>query len=202
MGARQRTMGPIAETHPEPVSTPAIFLDRDGVIAESQAAPGAPAPPASADDVAIPEGVVAALTALRANGYRLVVVTNQPDVARGATTREEVDAINAALRVALPLDDVYVCFHDGADCECRKPRPGMLLDAARDLGLDLLRSWMIGDRWVDIAAGASAGVRTILIERPYSWDATSRGPAPGGLVPDAAVNSVSEAADLILRSGP
>jgi D-glycero-D-manno-heptose 1,7-bisphosphate phosphatase len=182
------------------VSTPGIFLDRDGVIVESRTAPGAPVPPQSPDDVAIPEGVAAALTALRANGYVLVVVTNQPDVARGTTTRAAVDAINDVVRAALPVDGIYVCFHDGAECECRKPRPGMLLDAARDLGLDLGRSWMIGDRWVDIAAGAAAGVRTVLVERSYSWDATSRGAAPAGLVPDRSVGTVAAAAALILES--
>ncbi len=177
---------------------PAIFLDRDGVVVESRRAPGEPAPPASADDVAIIEGVAAALDAFHAAGFSLVVVTNQPDVARGTATRAAVDAINESISSALPIDAIYVCFHDGADCECRKPRPGMLVDATRDLDLDLTRSWMVGDRWVDIAAGTAAGVRTILIEHPYSWDATSSGAPPSDLVPDHAVASVTDAAAIIL----
>jgi D-glycero-D-manno-heptose 1,7-bisphosphate phosphatase len=178
----------------------AIFLDRDGVIAESRRAPGGSAPPKSVDDLQVPEGVTGALEALRSAGYRLVAVTNQPDVARGTTTREEVDAINAALARALPLDAIYTCFHDGSACACRKPRPGLLLDATRDLDLDRDGSWMIGDRWVDVAAGAAAGVRTVLIERAYSWDATSSGSPPADLAPDHAAASVARAAELILAS--
>jgi D-glycero-D-manno-heptose 1,7-bisphosphate phosphatase len=176
---------------------PAIFLDRDGVLIESRRAPGGSTPPRSVEDVAILPGAAPALDALRAAGYSLVVVTNQPDVARGSTTRAEVDAINAELRRALPLDEIYVCFHDGPECECRKPRPGMLLDAARDLDLDLERSWLIGDRWVDIAAGAAAGVQTVLIERAWSWHPTSSGAAPSDLSPDHAAANVAEAAELI-----
>lgn len=182
------------------MGTPAIFLDRDGVIVESRAAPGEPTPPASVDDVAFPAGVGAALDAFRAAGYSLVVVTNQPDVARGSTTQAQVDAVNGALRLALPLDAIYTCPHDGSDCLCRKPRPGMLLDATRDLDLDLGRSWMIGDRWVDIAAGRAAGVPTVLIDRTYSWDPTSRGAPPEDLAPDHRAASVEDAAALILGS--
>ena len=180
------------------MAKPAIFLDRDGIIVESQRAPDAPTPPASVDDIAIPAGVAEALHALRTAGYCLVVVTNQPDVARGSTTRAEVDAINEALRRALPLDAIYACFHDGPECQCRKPRPGMLLDATEDLDLDLGRSWLIGDRWVDIAAGVAAGVPTVLVERAHSWDATSSGAPPEDLVPDRRVQSVADAAEVIL----
>jgi D-glycero-D-manno-heptose 1,7-bisphosphate phosphatase len=180
------------------VSKPAIFLDRDGVISESRRAPGGSTPPVSADDVAIPEGVAEALERVRAAGFLLVVVTNQPDVARGSITRAAVDAINGQLRRALPLDAFYVCPHDGSECVCRKPRSGLLLDATHDLGLDLARSWLIGDRWVDIAAGAGAGVHTILLERAWSWNATSSGVPPGELTPDHIVPTVGAAADVVL----
>ncbi|MGO9877214.1 MAG: D-glycero-alpha-D-manno-heptose-1,7-bisphosphate 7-phosphatase [Acidimicrobiia bacterium] len=179
---------------------PAIFLDRDGVIAESRRGPGGSTPPVSVDDVTIPDGVAPALNTLKDAGYCLVVVTNQPDVARGSMTRDEVDAINAVLCRTLPLDAVYACFHDGSQCKCRKPQPGMLLDAARDLALDLQGSWLIGDRWVDIAAGTAAGVRTILVGRVYSWETTSSGAPPDDLIPDHVVTSVAEAVDLILGS--
>ncbi|HMF03350.1 MAG TPA: HAD-IIIA family hydrolase [Acidimicrobiia bacterium] len=163
----------------------ASFLDRDGVIAESRVHAGAPRPPESVDDVSIPDGVADALGLLRRDGYLLVVITNQPDVARGTTTRATVDAINDHLRDVLPIDAVYTCAHDGDTCECRKPRPGLLMEAARDHDIDLRRSWLVGDRWVDIAAGRAAGVRTVLLERDYSWSPTSQGPPPAGLRPDA-----------------
>ncbi len=182
------------------MARPAIFLDRDGVIVESRSAPGGSTPPLSAADVAVPAGVAPAVAALRAAGYCLVVVTNQPDVARGAATIEDVDAINAALVAEVPVDAIYVCCHDGGDCACRKPRPGMLLDAARDLDVGLRDSWMIGDRWVDIAAGAAAGVRTVLLERTWSWDATSSGAAPPDLVPDRVAQSIADAVEQILES--
>lgn len=180
------------------MSRPAIFLDRDGVIVESSKAPGAPVPPDSVQDATIPFGVREALHNLHAAGFVLVVVTNQPDVARGSTTQAAVDAINDKLRSALPLDAVYVCTHDGSACSCRKPRPGMLLEATRDLDLDLRQSWMIGDRWVDIAAGEAAGVHTVLIEGPYSWEPTRSGGPPDDLAPDHIVASVTDAAEIIL----
>jgi len=163
----------------------ASFLDRDGVIVESRRHPGDPAPPESVDDVAVPDGVAEALDSLRGDGYTLIVITNQPDVARGTTTRATVEAINARIGDLLPIDGVYTCYHDGDGCPCRKPRPGLLLEAAQDHGVDLEGSWLIGDRWVDIAAGHAAGVRTVLLERPYSWSPTSQGPPPPGLRPDA-----------------
>jgi D-glycero-D-manno-heptose 1,7-bisphosphate phosphatase len=180
----------------------AVFLDRDGVIAESLRRPGEPVPPASVADVVIPDGVADALNSLRADGYVLVVITNQPDVARGTTTRETVDAINGYIGDALPIDAVYTCVHDGDTCTCRKPRPGLLLDAARDRSLDLASSWLIGDRWVDIAAGRAAGVRTVLLERDYSWSPTSQGAPPPGLGADAVGSDVAECVAAIGASAP
>jgi len=147
----------------------AVFLDRDGVINASVVRNGKPYPPASADEMTILPGVPEALARLRAAGYELIVVTNQPDVARGTTPRATVDAIHAALQAALPLDAIYACFHDDADaCHCRKPKPGLLVDAARDRGLDLATSFMVGDRWRDTDAGVAAGCRAIFIDRGYN----------------------------------
>jgi len=147
----------------------AVFLDRDGVINASVVRDGKPYPPDSVDEMEILPGVAEALTALRVAGFDLIVVTNQPDVARGTQTRAAVDAIHAKLSAELPLDAIYACFHDDAEvCDCRKPKPGMLVNAARDRGIDLPSSFMVGDRWRDTDAGLAAGTRAIFIDRGYS----------------------------------
>jgi D-glycero-D-manno-heptose 1,7-bisphosphate phosphatase len=173
------------------VSARAVFLDRDGVINAAVLRDGKPYPPACADDVEILPGVAEALARLKRAGYVLVVVTNQPDVARGATSRVAIDAIHARLAAELPLDAIRACFHDDGDrCHCRKPAPGLLLDAARDLDLDLAGSVMVGDRWRDIEAGRAAGCRTVFINANY----TER--RPGGF--DVELSSLAEAAAWIL----
>jgi D-glycero-D-manno-heptose 1,7-bisphosphate phosphatase len=168
----------------------AVFLDRDGVLNRAIVRDGKPYPPASVDELEIPPDIQPALVALKAAGYRLVVVTNQPDVARGAQRRETVEAIHAALAARLPLDEIRVCYHDDGDqCPCRKPRPGLLRQAPRH---DLARSIMIGDRWRDIEAGVQAGVAaTVLIDCGYAEPLT--------VEPDARVGSLSEATDWILH---
>jgi D-glycero-D-manno-heptose 1,7-bisphosphate phosphatase len=159
----------------------AVFLDRDGVLNRSLVRDGKPEPPRGRDDVEILPGVAEACGRLRAAGFSLVVVTNQPEVARGTLTRQAVDAINGELAASLPLDEIVVCPHDDADeCECRKPKPGMVLQAARRHAIDLRSSYLVGDRWRDISAGRAAGVKTIFIDRgyderrPQSQDATVR----------------------------
>ncbi|HWE96045.1 MAG TPA: HAD family hydrolase [Tepidisphaeraceae bacterium] len=147
----------------------AVFLDRDGVLIRTFVRDGTPHPPQTPAEVEILPGVYEALSELHDRGFLLLVVTNQPDVARGTQTREMVEQINAHLLNALPLDGVYVCYHDTPDgCGCRKPAPGLLLQAAREHHIDLPCSYMVGDRGSDIVAGAAAGCRTFLIERPYS----------------------------------
>jgi len=176
------------------VIRPAVFLDRDGVINAAVVRDGKPYPPPDMSAFEILPGVAAALTDLRGAGYALVVVTNQPDLARGKQTREVLDAMHARLRSELPLDAIYMCPHDDtAQCACRKPAPGMLLDAARDLDLDVPASFMVGDRWRDIDAGIAAGCRTIFINRHYA----ERQPARF----DVEVGSLPEAAAWILAKG-
>jgi D-glycero-D-manno-heptose 1,7-bisphosphate phosphatase len=175
--------------------TRAVFLDRDGVLNAAVVRDGKPYPPASAADWALLPGVAAALDRLHAAGFALVVVTNQPDVARGSQTRAAVDALHQRMIVELPvLDGVVACFHDDSDgCACRKPRPGMLHDAAAAMDLELARSFMVGDRWRDIAAGAAAGCRTVFIDRGY---AEARPESP-----DAVVADLPAAAAWILAAG-
>jgi D-glycero-D-manno-heptose 1,7-bisphosphate phosphatase len=146
----------------------AVFLDRDGVLNEPVVCDGKPYPPAGLDDLKIYPEAARALARLKQAGYLLIVVTNQPDVARGTTPRRVVETINTAIGAALPIDDFLVCWHDDADaCACRKPKPGLLLEGAGRHGIDLARSFLIGDRWRDIDAGAAARCRTVLIDRKY-----------------------------------
>jgi D-glycero-D-manno-heptose 1,7-bisphosphate phosphatase len=173
------------------VLRPAAFLDRDGVLNDVHVIDGRPHPPDGIADLRLLPGVAEACHALAAAGLVLVVVTNQPDVARGTRTRGEIDAVNRWLAERLPLDAVRVCPHDDADgCHCRKPLPGLLLDAAADLGLALDRSVMVGDRWRDVDAGHAAGCRTVFIDRAY--DEALRNP------PDLVVSDLLGAVPWIL----
>jgi D-glycero-D-manno-heptose 1,7-bisphosphate phosphatase len=147
----------------------AVFLDRDGVLNRVSMKDGIPRPPAAVSAVEILPGVPEAMALLAARHLLLVGVTNQPDVARGTQSREAVQEINCYLLSRLPLQDLLTCFHDEQDgCQCRKPKPGLLLHAAASRGIDLGRSFMVGDRWSDVAAGAAAGCSTFLIETPYN----------------------------------
>jgi D-glycero-D-manno-heptose 1,7-bisphosphate phosphatase len=144
---------------------PAVFLDRDGVLNEAYVRDGVPVPPRDVSEFRLLPGVEDACTALKKSGFALVVITNQPDIARGKQTHAEVDRIHDRLRSLLPVDEICVCPHDDADdCSCRKPRPGMLLDAAVRLGLDLARSASVGDRWRDVEAANRAGVASIYVK--------------------------------------
>jgi len=172
----------------------AVFLDRDGVLTRALVRDGKPYAPATLAEMEIEPEASAALARLKAAGFVLIVVTNQPDVARGNARREDVEAMHAVLRADLPLDDCAVCYHDDADaCICRKPLPGLLIQAAAAHSIDLARSFMIGDRWRDIDAGAAAGCRTILIDRGYRE-------RPPEHPPTARANTLTEAADWITRS--
>jgi D-glycero-D-manno-heptose 1,7-bisphosphate phosphatase len=170
---------------------PAVFFDRDGVLNEAVVRGGKPYPPGSAAELRIVEGARAALDRLKALGLPLLVVTNQPDVARGAQTREAVEEIHGLLRRELPVDEILSCFHDDRDaCDCRKPKAGLLRTGAQRHGIELEHSFMVGDRWRDIDAGKAAGCRTIWIDRGY----LERGPSAP---PDVRVSSLDEAADWI-----
>jgi D-sedoheptulose 7-phosphate isomerase len=174
----------------------AVFLDRDGVINRTFVRDGTPFPPSTLQELEVLPGVPEALHELKQHGYKLLVVTNQPDVARGKQSQQMIDAMHQALSAQLPIDDIFVCYHTDQDkCDCRKPMPGMLLEAARKHNIDLAASFMVGDRWRDIEAGYNAGCKTILIDYGYSEKPPDHGP-------DLRVGSLREAADWIIRSAP
>lgn len=147
---------------------PAVFLDRDGVLNRSEVRNGKPYAPLKIEDFRLLPGVIGAVRAIKQAGFLVIVVTNQPDIGNGSVDPGVVDAMHEKLRRKVAVDDIRVCPHSqNAGCECRKPKPGMLLQAARDWGIDLRRSVMIGDRWSDIVAGQAAGCYTIFLDRAY-----------------------------------
>jgi len=170
----------------------AVFLDRDGVINRATVRDGKPYPPSSAAALELLPGVAGALEQLKSAGFVLIVVSNQPDVARGTTTREVVEEIHARLADTLPIDRFMVCYHDTPDnCECRKPRAGMLLASAKEMQIDLAASYMVGDRWRDMEAGKRAGCKTLFIDHGYDES------PPRDC--DFRVTSLAEATTVILR---
>jgi D-sedoheptulose 7-phosphate isomerase len=174
----------------------AVFLDRDGVINRAFVRDGKPLPPPTLQELEVLPDVPEALHDLKSHGYQLLVVTNQPDVGRGKQSRAALDAMHQSLSASLPIDDILVCTHTDEDhCDCRKPLPGMLLEAARKHNVDLAASFMVGDRWRDIEAGYNAGCKTILIDYGYSE-------RPPDHDPDLRARSLREAADWIIRSKP
>lgn len=169
----------------------AVFVDRDGVINKAPVRDGKSYPPAGLDDFEIMPGVQEAVDLLVKAGFLLIVATNQPDVGRGTQRKDVVEAMHALLREQLAIDDIKVCYEvETPDSTHYKPAPGMLLDAADDHGIDVLASYMVGDRWRDIGAGKAVGCFTIHLDRGYN----ERRPE----APDATVQSLLEAAHLIL----
>jgi D-glycero-D-manno-heptose 1,7-bisphosphate phosphatase len=169
----------------------AVFLDRDGVIVRPTFRGGRSFAPTSLRDFTPLPRALQAMRRLKQAGYWIVVVTNQPDVGAGKLDRRTVEAMHRRLRSWAPLDDIRVCYHTSdMDCSCRKPSPGMLLQASRRWNIDLINSIMIGDRWSDIEAGRAARCFSIFIDHGYDERAPKR--------PDLTVKSLNEAADFIL----
>jgi len=171
----------------------AVFLDRDGVINEAEVWDGKPYPPSHPDRLVIVPNAGTSLAELKRQGFMLIVVTNQPDVRRGAVSLAQVQQLHSMLSAQLPLDDFFTCVHDDGDaCHCRKPLPGLIEEAAIKYNIDTETSYLIGDRWRDIDAGNSAGCRTILINHCYK----EREPQHP---PDKVVLSLDEAVGWILQ---
>jgi D-glycero-D-manno-heptose 1,7-bisphosphate phosphatase len=169
----------------------AAFLDRDGVLNKTRFQGGTPKPPNSPSEVEILEGVFEAVMLLKLHGYLPVVVSNQPDVARGIKSREEIEAINLHIGSKLQIKHFYTCFHDDLDhCLCRKPAPGLISQAAAELQLDISSSFLVGDRWRDIAAGQAAGCKSFFIDYSY--------PERQPNLPYFRVNSLLEAAQVVI----
>lgn len=166
----------------------AVFLDRDGVINRSLVRDGKPYAPVRVSEFELLPGVADALRRLREGGFLNIVITNQPDIATGKQRLEDLDAFHSRLRAELAIDAIKVCTHtDAEDCVCRKPRPGLLFEAAREFGIDLGASYMIGDRWRDVAAGQRAGCKdSFFIDYGYA----EKQPEPPFTVVKSLANSV------------
>jgi D-glycero-D-manno-heptose 1,7-bisphosphate phosphatase len=172
----------------------AVFLDRDGVLNRAVVRDGKPYPPPSLAEMEIVDGAAESLARLKDLGFLLLVVTNQPDVARGTQTLAAIQEMHDAMRRTLPLDDFLVCPHDDRDsCDCRKPAPGLMFEAQKRYGVDLARSFLVGDRWRDVDAGRAAGCRTVFLDQHYR----ERGPTQP---PDAQVSTLVEAVNWIVRN--
>ena len=170
----------------------AVFLDRDGVINKAPVIDGKPYPPRNLDELELIPGVDQAILQLRDRGYFCIVVTNQPDVARGKTSKETVESINQFLIQHLAIHEIVSCYHDDHEnCGCRKPKPGSLLKAALKYNIDLNKSFMVGDRWRDIEAGQNAGCKTFFIDYQYNEKQPQN--------PTYKVTSLADAVNIILN---
>lgn len=175
----------------------AVFLDRDGVLIEAIVRDGKPFAARRWSEVKLIPGVREELFRLTAGGFLLFVVTNQPDIARRLLTLTEVEEIHAKLLKSLGgesvIRQIYTCPHDNQDgCDCRKPKPGLILQAAETWRVDTAGSFIIGDRDADVKAGKAAGCRTVLIDMPYNQEAAA----------DYRAKTFREAADWILNFLP
>lgn len=171
----------------------AVFLDRDGVLNRVILREGKPYPPTTREELRLLPGVREACRRLHEAGFVLILVTNQPDIARGLATEQSVHAMNKLLQRHLGLEDARVCPHDDdARCSCRKPQPGLVLEAAKDWNIDLHGSYFVGDRWRDVEAGQRAGCRAIFVDYGYR----ERRPE----APYIQARSLREAADWIVQA--
>ena len=173
-------------------SVKAVFLDRDGVVNRGVVRKGKPYPPQTLEELELLPGVESAVKGLKDSGYQIIIVTNQPDVRTGVQSIEVLERMHDRLRSWLPIDDIKVCLHnDEDDCACRKPKPGMLIEAAQQHGISLKDSYMIGDRWRDIEAGKAAGCSTFFVD--YQYD--ERRPVNPGKI----VSGLAEASRYIMQ---
>jgi D-glycero-D-manno-heptose 1,7-bisphosphate phosphatase len=166
----------------------AIFLDRDGVINKVKIDKKGPHSPRTFKQFELIPGVESALMTFHDRGYLNIIVTNQPDVSRGLMRRGELNKMLEFTKKTLPIDDILVCPHDDADnCQCRKPKPGLIQGAAKKWNVDLKNSFFIGDTWKDVEAAKAAGCQSVLINMPYNIEIKS----------DYRINNLSDAAGFV-----
>jgi D-glycero-D-manno-heptose 1,7-bisphosphate phosphatase len=181
------------------VMHPAIFLDRDGVIIENR-----PNYVRSWEDVVIFPQAVSALSQIRLSPYKIVIVTNQSVVGRGILSHQDAEAINNRVVAELEkagcrIDGLFMCPHaPEARCACRKPQPGLIIQAAQALSVDLSRSWMIGDAWSDLLAGHNAGIRQNVMVRTGRGQEQSLLPKPPGLESAVFVDTLAQALEALI----
>jgi len=168
----------------------AVFLDRDGVINKAFVKNGLPFSPPSFSELKILPGVKESIKLLSKMNFVSLIVTNQPDASRGKIEKKTIIKMNDYLKDEIKLDDIFVCYHDDYDnCKCRKPKPGLILDAGKKWSIDLKNSYLVGDRWRDIEAGKSAGCKTIFIDYNYNEEKPKN--------PDFTTDSLLNAVHLI-----
>ena len=150
----------------------AVFLDRDGVINKAIIKDGKAYSPRCFDEFRFIDNIAEHILELKKAGLLLIVATNQPDIARGKLKIAELEKMNEYIYNNLDVDHIFVCIHDDLDnCSCRKPKPGMLLDASDKYGIDIKNSYFIGDGWKDMSAAKSAGCKGLLIDKSYNSNA-------------------------------
>ena len=174
----------------------AVFLDRDGVLNRPVVRGGHPLPPATLSEFELFEDVAEGCAKLKAAGFLLIVITNQPDVGRGTQNRATVAAMHQELQKKVPaIDHIEVCYDGGErygqSCDCRKPKPGMILRSATAWEIDLRASYVIGDRWRDVNCAHAAGCRAVFLDRGYAEALRE--------IPDFKVKTFTEAVDVVLR---
>lgn len=147
----------------------AVFIERDGILNEVRVGPKNPIQPLTLDEFKPRSAAVEPLQALKASGFVLVVTTNQPGLSRGYQSRRELDLMHTILRRLFPIDDILICPHEEGDhCPCRKPRPGLLVEAAFKWHLDLDHSFVVSDKWQDSEAARAAGCTSLLVQSPWN----------------------------------
>lgn len=171
----------------------AVFLDRDGVINHVILKRGLVASPRTVNELRIISGVIEAISDLNNAQFELVVITNQPEVSRGTLSMENLIEMHQEITRQTGLSQFYICTHDDKDeCSCRKPKPGLILEAAEKLNIDPQKSFLVGDRWKDIKAGQAAGCQCFFVD--YNYHEVQ--PSP----PFRVVASLQEASSLILEN--
>jgi D-glycero-D-manno-heptose 1,7-bisphosphate phosphatase len=168
----------------------AVFLDKDGILNNVVFRENQPASPRTPSEFSIIDDAIEPVQRIKEAGFLTIVVTNQPDISRGLMQWDDLYPMLDDLKEHFPLDDVCICAHDDKDaCPCRKPKPGLLTEAAKKWGIDLKKSYLIGDGKKDVLAAKAAGCKAVKLKRPYNQDVTFH----------YAVDSMSDAAEWILK---